>query len=263
MLSRHSTGRHFHRSVRRFTLIELLIVVAIIAILAGMLLPALNNAREKARTMNCLGNQKQIASAMHFYINDHTDYVIPLCKAAFTNVLADISLDSWIVRLSLDYNMNGKAFVCPTARQYCIAPYNVTTPENAARNSYSCYLSYAYNGVYFGGYSVNENKAYPLFKMTRVRNASGKVMGAEGVGVMSGQRSGYFYACPYRYPKDSYIVNMANPHGKTTPTLQSFLGSTNILWADGHVSTVVNPHRVMGDTDYSYILENKYFNPIK
>ena len=62
---------------RGFTLVELLVVIAVIALLAGMLLPALNAAREKGRGTSCLGNLKQIATANLMYAGDNEEYSVP------------------------------------------------------------------------------------------------------------------------------------------------------------------------------------------
>ncbi len=71
-MSRQSARRG---EVKGFTLVELLVVISIIALLIGLLLPALSQAREAARRGQCLSNQKQIGYGLHYYSNDFNSYV--------------------------------------------------------------------------------------------------------------------------------------------------------------------------------------------
>lgn len=207
---------------QRFTLIELLIVIAIIAILAAMLLPALNSTKLKASEIKCAGQLKTLGTYNNFYAHDYNDYTRlvynptngpqkygTLQVALYVLYIHDNSnVDTRTNSLKKDARTH--VFLCPSERK-------TWHDINAGL------------GAYIGNYNVNsalhKETSGPL-KTAQIKYASRTCSMYDGKVVsMSSPFNGYPYAQKYR--TSAILYRMDYRH----------LKKTNILYLDGRVGS--------------------------
>ena len=200
-----------------FTLIELLVVIAIIGILAALLLPALNQARERGRTVACLNNMRQWGLALGMYCDDWNDYM-PY-EGTSTAIDQGFNIGAWYNVLSpyvgatklMDlYNQNkppmpggGSIYSCPSAPKINYVP-STSKP----------YFSYAMNRVLTGA-------AGKVYKRSKVDKASDTVFLCESENNDFPFTDGF-----YMGDNNSPVYPLRHP------------GGDNIVFVDGHVQLV-------------------------
>ncbi|MBP3394494.1 MAG: prepilin-type N-terminal cleavage/methylation domain-containing protein [Lentisphaeria bacterium] len=222
----------YEEKYENFTLIELLIVIAIIAILAGMLLPALNKAREKSRAIICTNNQKTIVSAINFYCDDYNG-MFPLTPLGYGSLrgwacaLGAAQADA-TARLPSGLNYlpyNSKVVICPSS--------HISAPIEYRKYGYGAPKNYAQHPRNF---KDGEEKAfnrdqtlYSLLVFTqKVHNASKMLLIADSLSRIQ-QRS--------NEPQTQFIcfdsnTTLENLNGR--PSLRHD-GFCNMGFLDGHV----------------------------
>lgn len=235
---------------RAFTLVELLAVIGIIAILVGLILPALNKARMHAHTMNCLANLRVLGQAMSMYVNDHHWYfpypvtsqgTPPGAKDAVSDE-GDVwfnALDPYLQRIEADASRKGVA----GDRTYSLIKQCVVwqdfpglhgasgTSEGTLGEAARTYKMNAY--LRHGDYTepVPANTGSIFAKITDVRHSENFVLIGDGVSL---DQTG-FYAD--QHDSEDFCMGV-DDHVDTYPALRHN-GYANILFVDGHAASLL------------------------
>jgi len=213
----------------RFTILELLIVIAIIAILATLLLPALAKARDMAKTIKCSSNLKQCGLVFSFYINDNNDYFPPSSDptGAF----------SWGRTMS-DLNYFKKGTNRTPGIMHCPGDKLLDSLTNSEFGSF-VFGVYGYNYYYLGS---TKGVLPPIpARSNQLSRPSQTLMLMDSDYRRTRQGLGY------------YIVNQDDVgDAGSTPSNRHSRG-TNVLWTGGQVTYVKQNNLVQR---YSGVLDN-------
>ncbi len=143
------------RKTNQFTLIELIVVIAIITLLVGLLLPALNQVRDKARAIQCVNLQRQLSIPLISYVNDNAEYSVP--SRGFSS-----TYDSWGRHLCYSGYLPGGNDFISFRKKVLDCPVIKTSP--AASGQYSAYYGifawtnkqdqFLYKNPYSDDYSI-------------------------------------------------------------------------------------------------------------